>query len=276
MTVSNEKYRHDYAGNSSTVLFAIGFYFLVDAHIKVILYNSVTNVETKLTLTTHYTLTGAGNVNGGELTMITAPTSDETLTILRNVDVKQESKYVEGTSFPAEDHETALDKLTMLVQQLKEEVERGLRLAKSQPGTWTLPTPVANYYLKYNADADGFVTVSFMESSLYTVSAFVETLLDDADSEAFLTTLGFLNPHQSTMTGNETFTFPGITEKKYFLDPNGALRNFDPSGVFPAGFQATIINVGGSYNIVFDSAVSAQTLTPGSIGTFIYDGSKWW
>jgi hypothetical protein len=115
MTVSNEVYRHDFAGNGETVLFTIEFYFLVDAHIKAILYNSVTNVETELTLTTHYTLTGAGVPAGGELTMIITPTSDETLTILRNVDLKQEKNYIEGESFPAEDHETALDKVTMIV-----------------------------------------------------------------------------------------------------------------------------------------------------------------
>lgn len=127
MTISNEVYRHDYAGNDSTVLFAIGFYFLLDAHIKAILYNLVTDVETELTLTTHYTLTGAGNVNGGELTMLTAPTSNEILTILRDVDLKQEENYIEGESFPAEDHETALDKLTMIVQQVQEQVDRIIR-----------------------------------------------------------------------------------------------------------------------------------------------------
>ena len=105
MTISNEVYRHDYSGNGATVLFTISFYFLVDAHIKAVLYNDVTDVETELTLTTHYTLTGAGELAGGELTMIAAPTSDETLTILRDVDLKQETDYVEGSSFPADDHE---------------------------------------------------------------------------------------------------------------------------------------------------------------------------
>ena len=85
-----------------------------------------------------------------------------------------------------------------------------------------------------------------------------------------------LHTYDSTMTGNETFTFPATPETKYFLDPNGAHRNFDPSGTFPKGFIAVVINVGGSYNIVFDSGASAQTLTPGSMGTFIYDGSNWW
>lgn len=109
------------------------------------------------------------------------------------------------------------------------------------------------------------------------------TLLDNEDAktlfqqlETALEAVTVLNPYNSTMIVNETFTMPTTAERKYFLDPNGAARNFDPSGVFSTGFQATVINVGGSFNIVFDSGVSAQTLTPGSIGTFIYDGSKWW
>lgn len=87
---------------------------------------------------------------------------------------------------------------------------------------------------------------------------------------------GGVSVYTSVMTGNETFTAPTAFERKYFLDPNGAARNFNPSGSFTAGFQATVINVGGSYNIVFDSGGLAQTLTPGSVGTFIYDGAAWW
>ena len=233
MTVSNEVYRHDYAGNGSTVLFAIGFYFLIDAHIKAILYNSVTEVETELTLTTHYTLTGAGNVNGGELTMITAPTSDESLTILRNVDLKQEDNYVEGTSFPAEDHEMALDKLTMTIQQLKEEVERSLKSAKSQPGTWILQTPIANYFLRYNATTNVFETFNIADLSLYTVSAFAETLLDDLTAAAARDTLGtppndniLINQDFSIWQENTTFTNPAdddYTADGYYINKaNGA------------------------------------------------------
>jgi len=149
MTISNEVYRHDFAGNGETVLFTIEFYFLVDAHIKATLYNSDTDVETPLELTTHYTLTGAGNPAGGELEMLVAPTSDESLTILRNVDLKQEKDYVEGAKFPAEDHETALDKLTMLVQQLQEQIDRIIRQAESYPGNLELPMPVEDYFLRW-------------------------------------------------------------------------------------------------------------------------------
>ena len=126
MTVSNETYRHDYSGNDVTVNFTISFYFLLEAHIEAILYNSVTQVETILTLTTHYTLVGEGVPAGGTLTMVTAPTSNETLTIIRNVDYKQETDLVENASYGAEILERAFDKLTMIVQQMQEQLSNKL------------------------------------------------------------------------------------------------------------------------------------------------------
>lgn len=217
MTISNEIYRHDYAGNDSTVDFAISFYFLVDAHIKAILYNSVTDVETELTLTTHYTLTGAGVPAGGELTMIITPTSDETLTILRNVDLKQEKNYIEGESFPAEDHEEALDKLTMLIQQQQERVDRTLIQAESYPGNLELPMPVEDYFLRWAADE--LVNFDIADLSLYTVSSFMETLLDDTTHAAARATLEALPGKQSYFVdateADQGLTGNGKTIKAY-------------------------------------------------------------
>jgi len=83
----------------------------------------------------------------------------------------------------------------------------------------------------------------------------------------------------STMTGNETFTAGNTStpsRRKYLLTPSGGHRNFDPSGTFPAGFEAVVINVGTTgYNVVFDSAGSKQIVAPGQMATFVYTGSIW-
>lgn len=82
--------------------------------------------------------------------------------------------------------------------------------------------------------------------------------------------------YTSTMTGNETFTDPLTLMKVYFLDPNGANRNFNPSGSFNAGFVAFVKNVNRvGYHIVFDSTVSAQIIAPGELGIMLYNGSVW-
>uniref|UniRef100_A0A6M3ITR0 Uncharacterized protein n=1 Tax=viral metagenome TaxID=1070528 RepID=A0A6M3ITR0_9ZZZZ len=81
--------------------------------------------------------------------------------------------------------------------------------------------------------------------------------------------------YESIMTADETFGAGIARRRKYLLDPNGADRNFDPSGTFATGYEVIILNVGVAFNIVFDSAASAQVVTPGTMATFIYDGTIW-
>lgn len=132
MTVSSQTSRVSYAGNGSTTAFAVSFYFLADSHLKVIL-RAADGSETVKTLTADYTVSGAGNPSGGTVTMNVAPTSGATLVIVRNVPLTQETDYQANDDFPAESHERALDKLTMEVQQLQEQVDRSAKLPVTNP-----------------------------------------------------------------------------------------------------------------------------------------------
>lgn len=156
MTVTNEMARNDYNGNNITVNFVVSFYFLANIDIKVLLYNSLTDTETELIETTHYTLTGAGVPAGGEITMITAPTADEQLVILRDVQATQEMDYIEHSNFSAESHERALDKLTMLLQQYIEKFKRIITFRESSGmDTIDIEDLVAGKVLVVNGTSDG-------------------------------------------------------------------------------------------------------------------------
>ena len=135
MTVSSEVKRSDFAGNGSTTAFATGFRFLQNSDVRVILTVDSTSVETVQTEITNYTLTGAGLDAGGTVTMLIAPAIGETLTIKRDVPLTQGTDYVENDNFPAESHEDALDKLTMITQQIQEELDRSLKLPESETHT---------------------------------------------------------------------------------------------------------------------------------------------
>lgn len=128
MTVSSTTSKASYSGNGSTTAFSVPFYFLDNTHIKVVLRDAA-GVETVKTLTTDYTVTGAGVLAGGTVTMNTAPASGVTVVIARNVPLTQETDYQTNDPFPAETHERALDKLTMEVQQLKEIIDRAIKLS---------------------------------------------------------------------------------------------------------------------------------------------------
>ena len=137
MTVSSATTRNSYSGNGSTTAFAYGFKIFATSDLEVVIRSSA-GVETIKTLTTHYSVSGAGDASGGNVTFGSAPASGETVIIRRKLTLTQGTDYVENDSFPANSHEDALDRLTMITQQIQEEVGRSLKA--STTNTLTTPT----------------------------------------------------------------------------------------------------------------------------------------
>jgi hypothetical protein len=130
MTVSTSVYKAGpYAGSGTTGPFTVTFRFLANSHLRVI-KTSTTGSETTLNLGVDYSVTGAGGASG-TVTLTSPLLTGEKLTIVRNVPLTQETDYVFDDSFPAESHEQALDKLTMITQQLAEEVDRAVKVLPS-------------------------------------------------------------------------------------------------------------------------------------------------
>lgn len=117
MTITNTTVSQTYQGNNSTTDFAIPFDFIDTDYIYVYLIDA-DGVETLQTITTHYTLTGGTTAQPTTVSMITPPASTETLRIERQTDITQETNYIQNGVFPAESHETALDKITQILQEL--------------------------------------------------------------------------------------------------------------------------------------------------------------
>jgi parallel beta-helix repeat protein len=123
VTVPSENSSITYTGDSTTDEFAFPYRFLANAHLRVVRTVIATGVETELTLDSGgadgFSVTGAGDPAGGEITVVTPPTSLQTLTIDRgNIPATQEQAYIPNTTLPAQTVERALDKLTMLVQNI--------------------------------------------------------------------------------------------------------------------------------------------------------------
>jgi hypothetical protein len=88
---------------------------------------SAAGVEAVQTITTHYTVSGAGADAGGNVTFVTAPASGVTVIIRRALALTQGTDYVENDPFPANSHEDALDRLTFITQQMQEELDRSIK-----------------------------------------------------------------------------------------------------------------------------------------------------
>ena len=137
MTVSTTTNKNTYSGNGSTSVFPYTFRILSQSEILVQTVVTATGVTTDLTLTTDYTVSSVGVTTGGNITILSPSTklpTGTTLVLKRNVSAVQETDYQENDPFPAETHETALDRLTMLVQQIIEGVDRSMKIDSSLLG----------------------------------------------------------------------------------------------------------------------------------------------
>lgn len=167
MTITNTTLASStFNGNGATTAFATGFQFIANADLQVIVTSS-TGVETIKTLTTDYTVTGAGSSGGGTVTFLVAPAAGTKVNIRSNVTLDQQTDYAEGGSFAANTHETALDKLTKVAQQIKEITDRSIKLPISnQSVTTQTNTVTAGYIARINDDATGIEWASPTDAAL--------------------------------------------------------------------------------------------------------------
>lgn len=138
MTVSSTTVKNSYSGNGSTTSFNYTFKIFANSDLQVIIRSS-TGTETTKTITTHYTVSGAGNTNGGSVTFTSGniPANGETVVLRRNVPQTQAIDYIANDPFPAETHEEGLDRATMTTQQVQEELDRSIKLSRTNTMTST-------------------------------------------------------------------------------------------------------------------------------------------
>lgn len=142
MPVETDLSRVQYDTNGTTGPWSVPFYFLADEDLSVT-YADADGVETALVLDTDFSVTGAGDEAGGTVSTTTAYAAGGTLTILRDLDALQPAEFQDGDAFPAATVNRGFDRLTMLVQQLVEKVNRAFTLTASEADSAALPAPSA-------------------------------------------------------------------------------------------------------------------------------------
>lgn len=166
MTVQTTNSREEYAGNGVTVTFPIPFKFMSDDSI-VVKVGPAENLVT-LALNTDYTLTGAGQDSGGSLVLNVAPPLGEGVIVSRSTDMLQSRDYVQHDNFPAESHEEAIDKLTMLSQEQRRDVERTVQIHESESEVYTMPIKKPGYFPRWGDNG--------LENSEYSETEYMQNL----------------------------------------------------------------------------------------------------
>lgn len=117
--------------------------------------------------------------SGGQVIFDNPPADGSTVVILRNVPLNQLTDIQNHTAFLPEIIESALDKLTMLCQQLREQISRGIQVP---PGGNT--TPEALLSSIWQANADSMIAASAAAESATAAATSASASAESAESAA--------------------------------------------------------------------------------------------
>lgn len=229
MTLSTSVNKTSDAGNGSTTAFSFPYLFFANDDLVVTLVVDSTGVETTQTITTNYTVAGAGNTAGGTVTMVTAPATGETLVIQRIEQFTQGLDLVENDPMPSDNTEKQFDILTMLTQQLDEGLGRSLKLPASNTGSGVLGPITANHLLTVNSTSDGFTMLD--PASLSSAVVFKNMTVDTFNGTGSQTS--FTLSSDPVNEGNTLVTIDGVVQHKATYSLSGTTLTFStapPSG----------------------------------------------
>lgn len=121
MTVNSTHSVSPYVADGDQTEFTFDFKVYDEEDINVYYDYSSTPVDNSL-----YTIDIDTDFNGGTVTFNTAPAVGTIIEINREIDLTQKTRYPVAGPFPAEAHEKALDKLTMILQQQQRMIQDGV------------------------------------------------------------------------------------------------------------------------------------------------------
>ena len=221
MTVTSTSLEKDsYSGDGSQHSFAYTFLIYQDADIKVTI-RAADGTETVKTLNTHFIVTNANVASGGNVlfkyntgtssdahysTSDYRPASGETVVLSRNLSINQGTNYIENDTFGAETHETAIDRLTYISQDLQDQVNRSLKVNFTNAITSSelkeSSSDRANKMLAFDSSGNLQVT-----SSLTNLLVGTSIVFEGATADAYETTITVTDP-----TADRTWTVPNASD----------------------------------------------------------------
>ena len=128
MTVSVSDNRVKYTGTGALKSFDVPFPVIAEGDLSVWLTDRESSADVLQVLTTNYTVSIATDNQSALVTFVAAPTDSNFVTIARVIPITQLTDYVANDPFPAETHEDAIDKLTMICQQLDDQLGRAVAI----------------------------------------------------------------------------------------------------------------------------------------------------
>lgn len=171
MTVTTEKNQETWTADGSSNDFQFTFPILDESHLFV-QRRTNSGLLVDMVLGIDYTVTGTGNLPGktdykeGKITSLKRNIeAGTTIIITRKVPKTQEVNYIEYGKTPAETEEEALDKLTMITQELNSNCKQSIKIAPDENIGTQISNIKPNDFLKAAPDGSGFIGGTMQSSS---------------------------------------------------------------------------------------------------------------
>lgn len=206
MTVANQSNRVSAVGSGSAGQ-AIPFSFPITTTSDLVVTRRVTatGVPTPLVETTDYTVVITGDT-GGTLTTVTAIAVTAEAHLVRDTPNTQGLDLITGGTFNAENVEDALDKSVKLTIENKDAIDRSVRAPTTDATSLDMELPNsidrADQFLAFNSDGEPVVVASVAPDTA-TITAYMETLLDDANAATARATLGTESLDEDDMASDD-------------------------------------------------------------------------
>ncbi|EPY03481.1 hypothetical protein [Magnetospirillum fulvum] len=242
MTVSSTASAVTYAANGSTTVWPFAFPILAESDAQVIITDA-SGLETVVS-SAAYTITGIGAAAGGSITYPKTGTpiaSGNRLTIRRNTAITQPVDLGPG-AFYAEVHEGAFDRLTLVAQELKEQIDR------------TPKVPIGS-----GDDPDGLIAaiqsaaVSTAADAASTAARAAEAVNAAAAAAASAASIDFTLDPDPTLGTNSDVKVPSQKAVKAYVDTTAS------SALDPMRGQIALTNL----RLMLNSAITSGALVQG-------------
>jgi len=156
--VDDELRIREYPGDDSATPRAYGFKILDPDDLRVTRTNA-DGSETALVRGTHYSVSGAGNPTGGDVTPLAPIAAGTSWRIEGDMSLGQPTDYTAGDDFPAESHERGLDRSMIAHQEARRDINdtqaRSLMFRRGEgPGVLPPKAELANKFIGGDAMGD--------------------------------------------------------------------------------------------------------------------------
>ncbi len=212
MTLNANDVRDEYTASASQTVFNYTFKIYESTDLNV--YVTPAGQEcSDSDLTSAYSVSGVGAESGGTITLTTPTSAGDLVTIVSGIPTSRTTDYQNNGDFRPDTVNDDFDRAYSLVKQALDQTGRSLQFPLCQQGvsSLSLPSPVAQNYLRWKADLTGLENQTIGNSGLTLGNSYIDydavrgitsSTLNDGD---YLWVEGFPDPWQvktGTVTDN--------------------------------------------------------------------------